>query len=145
MAEARELMDRVTAAIFKQDWDAVRACYAPDVVFSAPDVGNQHGVDNIVDYLRSFSVAIPDFAYEVDRKLETESCAIDQGDVFGTNTGPIEMPDGSSLPPTGKKVRLRTADIATAENGLISRHDFYFDQLAMMMQLGLVEAPSATV
>lgn len=145
MAQARELMDRVTAAIFDQDFDAVRSCYTPDVVFTTPDLGTQHGVDNLVDWLREFTVAMPDMTYAMSRKLEDGGCAIDDGTVSGTNTGPLAMPDGSSLPPTGKKVRLRALDIVTVEGGLISKHDFYYDQFELLSQLGLMEAPTATV
>lgn len=145
MAEARELMDRATRAVFGNDLDALRACYAPDVVFTAPDIGTGHGVDNLVAWMVEFQTAIPDMAYETTRELETDNCAIDQGYVTGTNTGPITMPDGSTLPPTGKSVRLRTLDVATVENGLIGKHDFYFDQMEFLTQLGLMEAPQASV
>ncbi len=28
----------------------------------------------------------------------------------GTHTGPLQLPDGSTLPPSGKKVRVRAID-----------------------------------
>ncbi|MFP5253554.1 MAG: ester cyclase [Actinomycetes bacterium] len=145
MAEARELMDRATDAIFGNDLDAFRACYAPDVVFTAPDIGTGHGVENLVTWMAEFQAAIPDMTYEKTRELESGNCAVDEGYVLGTNTGPIAMPDGSTLPATGRTVRLRSIDVATVENGLISKHDFYFDQLEFLTQLGLMEAPQATV
>lgn len=145
MAEARELMDRATQAIFANDFETFRACYAPDVVFTAPDIGTGHGVDNLVAWMADFQKTLPDMTYEMAREHEAGNCAIDEGYVLGTNTGPISMPDGSTLPATGKEVRLRAIDVATVENGLISKHDFYFDQLEFLTQLGLMEAPQATV
>lgn len=70
--------------------------------------------------------------------METQECAIDQGDVIGTHTQPLQPPDGQSLPPTGKQVTVRSVDIATVANGKIVRHDFYFDQLDFLTQLGLM-------
>jgi ketosteroid isomerase-like protein len=52
------------------------------------------------------------------------------------------MPDGQEVPPTGKQIRVRAADVATVRDGRIVRHDFYFDQLAILDQLGLLEALS---
>ena len=54
------------------------------------------------------------------------------------------MPDGQTIPPTGKQIRMRAADVATVREGRIVRHDFYFDQLDMLVQLGLMEAPAVT-
>ena len=142
MGQARELMDRATAAIFDGDWDALRACYAPDVVVTGPDVGTLHGIDQLVDYMKQFAAFMPDMTYEMTRMHETDDSAIDQGDVMGTNTGPLPMPDGSMLEPTGRQIRMRSIDVATVQNGLISRHDFYFDQLDLMAQLGLMESPA---
>lgn len=143
MGQARDLMDRATAAIFNKDFEALRGLYAPDVVVTGPDVGSLHGIDALIDYMKQFSAAMPDMSYEMTRTLETDECAIDQGDVLGTNTGPLPLPDGTTLEPTGKQVRMRSIDVATVENGLISRHDFYFDQLDLLTQLGLMEAPIA--
>ena len=39
---------------------------------------------------------------------------------------------------------MRSADMATVRDGKIVSHDFYFDQLDMLTQLGLMEAPATT-
>lgn len=75
---------------------------------------------------------------------ETADCAIDQGDFVGTHTEPLKLPDGQTDPPTGKRIRVRAPDVATVREGRIVRHDFYFDQLDMLVQLGLMEAPART-
>ncbi len=142
MGQARELMDRATEAIMRQDFEALRDIYAPDVVVIAPDVGTLHGVEQLIDYMKQFSTAMPDMRFELHRGIEADDSVVDQGEVLGTNTGPLAMPDGSSLPATGKQVRMRSLDVATVENGRISKHEFYFDQLELMSQLGLMEAPA---
>lgn len=145
MGQARELMDRATEAVFAQNFDALREIYAPDVVASTPDEGVLHGVDALIEYMRQMTEAFPDMSYEMTRMHEAGDCAIDQGDVIATNTGPLAMPNGTSLPATGKQLRLRTIDVATVENGRISRHDFYFDQMEMLVQLGVLKEIAATV
>jgi ketosteroid isomerase-like protein len=146
MGQARELMDRVTQAVLAGDLDTLREVYASDVVATTPDAGTLHGIDALIEWNRAFVDAFSDRDYHSERALETQECAIDQGEFIGTHTGPLQLPDGQSVPPTGKQARLRSVDIATVADGKIVRHDFYFDQLDMLTQLGLMEAvaPPAT-
>jgi ketosteroid isomerase-like protein len=58
----------------------------------------------------------------------------------GTNTGPVALPTGEVLPPTGKTIRVRSCDVVTVENGLATKHNFYYDQTELLSQLGLVPA-----
>jgi ketosteroid isomerase-like protein len=140
MGQARELMDRVTQAIVAGEWEVLREVYAADVVVSTPDAGVLNGIDAFIEWNHAFVDAFSDRHYRSERALETQECAIDQGDFVGTHTGPLELPDGQSAPPTRKQVTLRSVDIATVANGKIVRHDFYFDQLDLLTQLGLMEA-----
>jgi len=142
MGQARDLMDRVTQAVLAGDLEPLREIYAPDVVATTPDAGTLQGLGAVLEWHRAFIDAFTDLDYRSERALEAQECAIDQGYVIGTHTGPLQLPDGQNLPPTGKQVTLRAVDIATAANGKIVRHDFYFDQLDMLTQLGLMEEES---
>jgi ketosteroid isomerase-like protein len=138
MGEAREVMDRVTAAMIGQDFAAAAACYAEDAVAMTPDQGEIRGRQAIVDYFRQQADVFPDSGYESLRKHESGNAAIDEGYFTGTHTGPLPMPSGESVPPTGKRVRVRACDVATVEGGLITSHNFYFDQMEFLGQLGLL-------
>jgi hypothetical protein len=98
MGEARDVMDRVTEAVFSGDGETLRECYAEDAKAVTPDAGELQGQDDIV-------------------------------------------PTGETLPATGKEVRIRATDAATVQNGRISEHRFYYDQMEFLGQLGL--APEA--
>lgn len=139
MGQTRELMDRVTQAVLTGDLDTLREIYAPDVVVSTSDAGIMHGIEAFLEWNRAFIDAFSDRGYRSERALETQDCAIDQGEFLGTHTQPMQLPDGQSVPPTGKQIRVRSVDIATVSDGKIVRHDFYFDQLEMLTQLGLME------
>ncbi len=144
MGQAREVMDRATEAYFAKDSETLRGLYAADVVATTPDVGTLHGIDALMQWNDALVEAFPDMSYELTAAHEAGDCAIDQGDVIGTHTGAFRLPDGGSIPPTGKQVRMRSVDMATVRDGKIVRHDFYFDQLDMLTQLGLMEAPAKT-
>ncbi len=55
----------------------------------------------------------------------------------GTNLGSF-----FGRPPTGKTAHIEVYDVARFENGMIVEHWGVPDQLGMMFELGLIEAPS---
>lgn len=60
-------------------------------------------------------------------------------DWTATNTGPIPMPDGSSIPATGKDIEVRVAYYARVnDDGEVVELRGYPDVGSMMMQLGLM-------
>ncbi len=136
MGEAREVMDRVTEAVFKKDLEALKALYAPNAVAETPE-GTLNGPDAIAEYLGEFLVAFPDASFESVHAHESGANAIDEGYFVGTHTGPLTGPDGEIIDATGKTVRLRECDIATVEGGVVTSHRFYFDNMDFMQQLGL--------
>lgn len=140
MGQARELMDRATAAVIAGQLEALRDIYAADMVATTPDEGTLNGLDAFLEWNRTFVASFSDRAYEPEREFETEDCAIDQGYFVATHTKDLPLPDGQSLPASGKQVRVRAVDLATVRDGKIVKHDFYFDQLDMLTQLGFTEA-----
>ena len=140
MGQARELMDRATAAIIAGELEALRDIYADDVVATTPDEGTVHGIDAYLEWNRSFIASFSDRSFESQRGFETEGCAIDQGYFVATHTKDLALPGGQSLPASGKQIRVRAVDLATVRDGKIVQHDFYFDQLDMLTQLGMTQA-----
>jgi ketosteroid isomerase-like protein len=140
MGEARQVMDAVTEAVFQKDLEAAANLYAPDAVMATPDQGELRGREQIIGYLKQFNDAFPDNRYEPAYAHESGDTAIDEGYFVGTNTAPLP---GEELLATGKQVRVRACDIATVQNGVITSHRFYFDQMDFLGQLGLLpETPS---
>lgn len=139
MGEAREVMDKLTEAVFSKDLEAATELYAPDAVAVTPDQGEVSGNKEIMEWNRQFFDAFPDAQYELWHAHESGNTAIDEGYFVGTNSGPLISPTGESIPPTGQSVRLRACDIATVENGVVTSHRFYFDQAEFFSQLGLTE------
>lgn len=142
MGEAREVMDRVTAAVMSGDPDALKALYAPDAVAETPDQGTIRGRDQIAAYMGEFAAAFPDASWEELHKHETGDTAIDEGYFVGTNTGPMTGPNDETIPATGRRVRARECDVATVETGVVTSHRFYFDMQDWLTQLGLAETPT---
>ncbi len=139
MGDAREVMDRVTAAVFGREFDAAAACYAGSAVAVTPDQGEVRGREAVISYLRQQVEAFPDAGFESVHKHESGNVAIDEGYFTGTHTVPLPLPSGETVAPTGKQIRIRSCDLATVEGGLITEHHFYFDQMEFLEQLGLLQ------
>jgi ketosteroid isomerase-like protein len=143
MGDAREVMDRMTAAVMGQDFDAAAACYSENAVAVTPDQGEIRGRQAIIEYFKRQTEVFPDSGYESLQKHESANIAIDEGYVTGTHTAPLPLLSGETLPPTGKQIRIRACDLASVEGGLITEHHFYWDQMEFLGQLGLLpEMPS---
>jgi ketosteroid isomerase-like protein len=144
VGEAREVMDRLTETLFTKDLEAAARLYSPNAVAITPDQGEVRGAENIVKYLKEFMDAFPDAEYEHSYSHESGNTAIDEGYLVGTHSGPLASPTGESVPATGKRIRARSCDIASVENGVITSHRFYFDQLEFLGQLGLLPEEAAS-
>lgn len=142
MGKAREVMDAVTRAATGHDFEALRALYAPDAVVVDPLAGEVTG-EGIIDLYRSWIEPLPDSDFGPVAKHETGDVAVDEGYLTGTNTGPLTLPSGETLPPTGRSVRLRFCDVLTVRDGRVVSHHLYYDQLEFLGQLGLAPESAA--
>jgi ketosteroid isomerase-like protein len=145
MSEARDVLDRLTAAVVAKDAKAVAECYAEDAVAVTPDEGELRGRDRIAEYLLQFGSAFADLEYRYLQKHDAGNVAIDEGYITGTHTGPLNTPSGETIPPTGKQIEVRSCDVATVDGDVITQHRFYFDQMEFLGQLGLLQPEGADV
>jgi ketosteroid isomerase-like protein len=143
MGQAREVMDRLNKAMEVKDKETLARSYATDAVAYTPDQGELRGRDAITSYLFEFWESMPDVRYDQTGRHESGNVAIDEGIIIGTNTGPLRLPSGETLQPTGRELRVHSCDVATVENGEIISHHFYFDQVEFLSQLGLMRELSS--
>jgi steroid delta-isomerase-like uncharacterized protein len=141
MQEAREISDQYTDLMNEHDAAGLAALYADDGTFSDP-TGEYRGRDAITEYWDGFLNAFPDMHVQDDFKAESGDTAINEWTISGTQTGPLEGPEGT-IPATGKGITLRGVDALTVRDGLIHSHRVYYDQLGFMIQLGLVPERAA--
>ena len=64
-----------------------------------------------------------------------------EGVYTGTQTGDLVGP-GGTIPATGRSFRLPYLDIFQARDGKFVSHRIYWDNLALLTQLGVVPAPA---
>jgi steroid delta-isomerase-like uncharacterized protein len=133
---------RALVAGFYEDFnsgniDAAIAAFSENLETVDPAMGTVHGTEPFREYLQTFKRAMPDARAVVEQMLETGDSVIVEGRFVGTHTGPLASPDGD-IEPTGASVDLRFADVSHVRDGRIVAYHTYYDQLGMLMQLGLM-------
>jgi ketosteroid isomerase-like protein len=139
MPDARAIQERLREAANAQDVNAILRWYSSDAVVITPE-GTLRGAEEISAYVDAQFEAFPDFHVAVHHRLDADDTALDEGIVSGTHTGPLTLPTGETIAPTGKRVTQRVADVLVARDGKIVEHRLYYDQVELLVQLEL-DAP----
>jgi steroid delta-isomerase-like uncharacterized protein len=133
-----EVVRRFYEAFGEGDLDAATAVFAADVRMTDPDLGTVEGLQAFRAYLEGLKGPLPDAGAIIERIYEAGDTVIVEGRFTGTNTGPLEGPEGET-PPSGRKVDLPFADFSRLSEGRIVEYRTYYDQVALLTQLGLME------
>lgn len=124
-------------AINAGDWDAYGALFAPDVVIRSPGAPEGTvGREARVQFGRAFAAAFPDARVEPIRAFSERDLVCMEVRFRGTHHGPMVTP-GGEIPATGRVVEFPYCIVARFKDGEVVEMDEYFDQLAMMRQLGV--------
>ena len=144
MDRYRGLLDRYVERYNAGDLDAVMELYAEDSTQRMPD-GIFVGRDVIRDRLAKELSSFTDLHHRVVSYMEQGETFADEWVFVGTHTGPVVLPDGSELPPTGKRVEVPGMELVRMRDGRIVANNLYYDNLAVAAQLGLLPqgAPAA--
>lgn len=118
--------------------DAATSVFAEDVSITDPGLGTVQGIRAMRDYLCGLKAMVPDATAIVERTFEVGDTVIVEGRFTGTNTGPVPGPDGER-PPSGRAVDLPFADFSRIAGGKIAEYRTYYDQVALLTKLGLME------
>ncbi|HZD02413.1 MAG TPA: ester cyclase [Actinomycetes bacterium] len=137
MSAYRELLDRYVELYNAGDLDAVMDLYAEDAVQLMPD-GTFAGRSAIRERLARDLDACPDVHHTVRSFVEQGDAFADEWTFVGTHTGPFRMPDGTQLPPTGKRVEIRGMELCVVRDGKLVVDNLYYDSMAVLVQLGLL-------
>ena len=137
MGHAAEIVRAMVAAQDAGDTVGYAARFATDGEFVHP-AATVEGRAALAEFIGGFHAAFPDGRHEITRLVEAGDVVAMEGTWTATHTGPLPMPDGSGIPPTGRTVTIRWAGFARLADGQVVSLHGYYDQLAFMTQLGLV-------
>ena len=140
MSINRDLLDRYVERYNAGDLDAVIDLYAEDAVQNMPD-GTFTGRGAIRERLAQELNAFTDINHAVRSFVEQGEAFCDEWTFEGTHSGPLQLPDGSELPPTGQRVQIAGMELCLMRNGKLVLNTLYYDNMAVAVQLGLVPQP----
>ncbi len=135
---ARESIEAFSAG----DWERFRAAHAEDVV--EDELATQRrieGIDALVESNEGWRRAFPDANGEVTNTYESGDVAVLEITWSGTQSGPLEMPDGE-LPASNKRVEVRACQVFRVEGDRIAESRHYFDMTTLLQQVGAMEVAS---
>ena len=114
----------------------------------AEDYEAEHpGVSVLLDKSRSiayhqrFVTAFPDIRFEVLGVIAEEDRVLVQWTASGTQAERLATVTGETIPPTRRRATVSGAMITQSRDGKVVRGWFYWDQLALLAQLGITEQP----
>lgn len=140
-ATIRRAIDAQDAAFNRHDPAGVAAVYAPDAVMHDQAAGGAlAGRDALEEYVGGYLQAFPDFAWE-RMGLEIDgSIGVEQWRVTGTHDG-----DLPGLPATHRRVSIEGCSVLHfGDDGLVHEEENYWDEAAMLRQLGAIPQMAAT-
>ncbi len=138
-AKNLETFDELDLVAFnKRDMARIKEIHADDVKVYNPDGTITKGMspkhaDELQFLFDTFSFVVTDHIVGFGYGEWTAGISISEGKWVK----PLTMPDGTVLPPTGKKVRIKIATIARWENGRIAEEYLFWDNADWNRQIGL--------
>jgi steroid delta-isomerase-like uncharacterized protein len=141
MSAAKDVTDRVLKGWQAHDADAVARCYSEDCVMTGPGRMELRGREGAKEFMTVWNDACPDNELEIEHEYATDTVVVQEGIFRGTHTGPLVSPDGETIPATGRRLEAGYADVIEVKDGLIVAERLYYDQVELLIQLGLMPAP----
>jgi steroid delta-isomerase-like uncharacterized protein len=120
-----------------RDFDALRAVYHYTYTYTAPDGVERKGVDAALEVVQTYTGAFPDVAVSIERQYQpTDDVSIMEYRATGTHRA-----ERDGIPATNRRVDFRGVNVVEVRQGRIVREREYYDNLAIMQQLGVAETP----
>jgi len=136
--EINEVFELATDAWNRQDQDSYLTFHSEDYEIVTPNMTGT-GHDAVRQFWASNFGPFPDNRLTVRRTVVDGETIVEEGVFAGMNTGPPSAPDGTELPATGAAVSVPYAGLHTVRDGRFVSSSFYWDSMALLQQLGLLQ------
>ena len=139
--ELQDVIDQAIDDFNDHDLDGWMQFYAEDAVHIQPNRDEPLSGKAAIreDYLNSTWIPFPDFHFESERSFGEGEWMCVTGILTGTHTGPLPGEGDEVIPPTHHTIRVPICMVIRFEDGKAVEVYEYNDQLALLMQLGLMD------
>ena len=124
-------------AIHARDPHAAAVRYTEDAVLVAPE-GRFEGREAIARFFAGWFEPYADPEVDEWYRFERDGRGVVASTFSATHTGPVELPGGGVVEPTGTRIAVRAMEtfVVDADDQLVE-HFLYYDRVDLMAQLGL--------
>lgn len=135
-----EAFDDLDFRVFSQaKWDELGKSHAPDITVHWPDGHTTQGLEkHIQDLAWMFSFAPDTKIKEHPIKLADGPWTAVVGVMEMTFTEPMKRPDGRTIQPTGKHLKLQMVTVGHWIDGQMDEEYLFWDNDAFNKQLGII-------
>ena len=134
-----ELVDQFFAAMSNGDLATVRTLFHEDCESTDFATGQvSKGIEANMKDVEMWSANFSDMTVEAVSHAVSGNTVVTEMKFTGTNDGDMAMPDGSTIPATGKTISMQGCQICEFQDGKMINTRQYYDMMGMMAQLGLM-------
>jgi steroid delta-isomerase-like uncharacterized protein len=138
MSKIQDMLQTHFDAVNSGVLDAAVAVFDADVETQTPN-GTMKGIDEFRSLGEVFKRAAPDNRMRAVRMFEVGDTIIVEGIYSGTQTGPLETPNGT-VAASGHAFSFPYVDVLTERNGKFVSHHIYWDNVTFLGQIGALPA-----
>lgn len=142
MGEARHVAEEFVDAFNAHDEARMRAVTGDGAVFEAPGDVTLTGGDAMTEYAMGWLHAFPDGRIVVHNTVVADGWTVQEFTFEGTHDDTLAGP-GGEIPATHRQLSGRAVQILKVEGGKVTDSRLYFDQIDVLMQLGVMPAAMA--
>lgn len=119
-----------------RDRDGFLGAYTDDCELTAPGWAGK-GREALLEFWSLYMTAFPDNRITIHKIVAEAGSVAEEGVLDGTHTGPMPGPDGTEIPPTGRRLSGSYTCVHDLDGDKIAMSRFYYDQMDLLDQLGL--------
>ena len=139
---ARESVESYNAG----DFDRLRSLLADD--FYEEELATQRrleGADARVEAAQTWKRAFPDEHGTITGVYTSGNTLAIELTWEGTQSGPIATSDGQELPPSNKRIKVKSVQVIEIEDGKLKALRHYFDLMTLLKQIGAMDQADAAI
>ena len=128
------------------DFDRLRSLLADD--FYEEELATQRrleGADARVEAAQTWKRAFPDEHGTITGVYTSGNTVAIELTWEGTQSGPIATPDGQELPPSNKRITVKSVQVIEIEDGKLKALRHYFDLMTLLQQIGAMDQAEAAI
>ena len=147
MAQSAEDVARQSIESYNAgDFDRLRSLLAED--FYEEELATQRrldGADARIEAAQSWKQAFPDERGTITEAYTSGNTVVLELTWEGTQSGSMAMPDGQELPPSNKRMTVKSVEVIEIEDGKIKVLRHYFDLMTILQQIGAMDSAGTAV